>query len=66
MLLTATVACYDVMETVWVRAQVREYGQDGEIPPYVPLTWEIYVPGEGVTDPREWLRDALVALLEAL
>jgi len=54
------------METVWVRAKVREYGQDGEIPPYVPLTWEIYVPGEGVTDPREWLRDALVALLEAL
>lgn len=66
MLLTATVACFDVLDAVWIRANVRERAHDDETARPPALTCEISVPGEGISDPREWLRDALVALLEAL
>jgi len=62
----ASIHAYDVMDQVWVSAVVREYGSD-------PLSTTVEVialsdtfAGVGEPDPREWLRDCLIGLLEGL
>jgi hypothetical protein len=50
---------------VHVSAEVRQQEHDDE-PSSVVLHLNTTVQGEGQTDAREWLRDALVALLEEI
>jgi len=50
---------------VHVSAEVRQQ-ESGDEPSTVVLHVNSTVEGTGETDPREWLRDALVALLEEL
>lgn len=62
----ATMNAYDVMGTVHVHVTVRRAGEsaeDGFTPEFSTGT---DVPGVGESDAREWLRDALVALLEVV
>lgn len=56
-------AGWDMMDQVVVHAAV--YDDAG---PVISEVLEVgtTVQGEGVSDPAEWLRDALVALLEAM
>ena len=62
----ARVTAYDVLHQVQVTLVV--YSNDGaEEGHYSPvLTLSDTFAGEGEGDPREWARDALVALLERL
>jgi hypothetical protein len=64
MRLIASVYAYDVMTNVHVRALVTEYPDNKEDPPSTVIACTTTVPGTGETDPRQWLVDALVALLE--
>lgn len=66
MYFTATVTCYDVMENIGITANVYAYGPDPEVRAECVYHKVTTVQGEGVDSPREWLQDALVALLEAL
>lgn len=61
----ASVHSFDMLGLVHVSAEVRQQEHDGE-PSTVVLHVNSTVDGLGVTDPREWLRDALVAILEVL
>ena len=61
----ATVHAYDCMDQVQVSVQARDIDEDiheGD-PPYVLVTT---FPGTGEDDPRQWLRDLLVGILERL
>lgn len=62
---TATLSAYDVLSNIHVSASVRQYdgvtlGQSCE------FHWETTVPGEGECEPGQWLREALLALIEVL
>jgi hypothetical protein len=64
MRLEARITAYDVMDQIHIAAFVT-----GSTPPLgerpEPLLRVLAtMPGEGQTEPREWLRDTLVALLE--
>lgn len=61
----ASVHSFDMLGLVHVSAEVRQQEHDDE-PSAVVLHVNSTVEGLGVTDPRDWLRDALVALLEVL
>lgn len=63
---TATINAWDVMDTVHVTATVRATPGIGETPPERALSASTTVSGVGETDPREWLVDVLVALLESV
>lgn len=63
---TATAAAYDVMDSVFVTVKVQTYEPDGEGYEKTESAWVTTVPSTGEDDDREWLRDALVALLEVL
>lgn len=63
--LTLAVHAWDVMDRVFITVDVREYPHDAEQESRPALTFQTTIPGEGVTDPQEWLRDVLVGLLEA-
>jgi hypothetical protein len=62
---SATVHAYDVMDrvqiTVTMRATIEDRSEAIETLFHTATT----VPSTGERDPREWLRDALVAALEA-
>ncbi len=66
MFTTATITCYDVLDAVWIQVRLvqRPSAELDAIPG--PLTLGVEVPGVGENDPYEWLRDALVGLLEAI
>lgn len=66
MYFTATITCYDVMDKVGITANVYLYGPDPDRRAECVYHKVTTVPGEGVDSPRQWLEDALVALLEAL
>lgn len=62
---TTSLHAYDVLDQVVAVASVHTY--DGLDPlKHDEFRWETTVPGSGESDPREYLRDVLVALLEAL
>lgn len=63
---TATIAAYDVMDTVFITATVRTYEANGEGFDSVEFTSATTVPSTGEADTAEWLRDALVALAETV
>lgn len=60
----ATVNAYDVLSTVHVKLIVREYPDAESASPRTVLECTTTVQGTGETDPRQWIVDALVGLLE--
>ncbi len=62
----ASVHVYDVMDQVWVGATIRDHSTIvGEGAVEVLALSDTFA-GVGEPDPREWLRDALIGLLETL
>jgi hypothetical protein len=63
---TASIAAYDVLDQVFVACTVRLW--DGERTEGITSEshWQTTVQGVGSSEDVVWLRDALVALLEAL
>lgn len=62
----ARVTAYDMLDAICVAAVIWETADDPLTTPTVVLRTAATVPGEGESDPRQWTRDALVALLETL
>lgn len=60
----ARVTAYDVMDQVWVGVTVHSQEDVLSTGSSVVLHMSEQVTGVGESDPREWLRDVLVALLE--
>lgn len=63
---TATMAAYDVMDQVFVTAQVRTYEPDGASFTSREFHCATTVPSTGEEEDTDWLRDALIALAETL
>lgn len=61
----AAVHAFDCLGTVHIAVTVHQSEGHGD-PNSLVLQQSTTVEGTGETDPREWLRDALVAMLEAL
>lgn len=61
-----TINAYDALDRVVVAAVVRQTAGGIGDPIEVAFQHVTTVEGVGEDDPREWLRDALVALLEAI
>lgn len=59
-----TVNAYDVLDRVHVHATVRALSDDTGATWSTELACTTTFPGTGETDPRQWLVDALVALIE--
>lgn len=62
----ARITAYDMMDQVCVGAMVRGDGDDPLRPPVIAFSASVIATGTGELEPRDWLRDALVALLEVL
>lgn len=66
MWLSTTINAYDVMGQVHIAAVVRGLS-DGPLQEFeTVLRCETTIPGVGEPDAAEWLKDALIGLLEAL
>lgn len=63
---TATIAAYDVMDTVFVTATVTLYDGLALGQHEVEISCATTVDGHGTSEGAIWLRDALVALAETL
>lgn len=62
---SATIIAYDVLDTVHIRVSVRQAGAAIGDPTEPVLQRTTTLPGVGESDAHEWLRDVLVACLEA-
>ena len=62
----ASVHAYDVMDSIVITAEVRSTEDSPERPTASVLRATTVIVGIGETDPREWLQDALVGILEEL
>jgi len=62
---TAKISAYDVLNTITVAARMDLKDDEGQSLPDV-MTYRTSFQGKGELDPREWLKDALIALLEVL
>lgn len=62
----ASVHAYDVMSMVQITASVAEAGTGEERAIRPVLVASTTIDGAGVSNPRDWLEDVLVALLESL
>lgn len=62
----ARIAAYDVMDQIHVGATVWVSEDLVSTSPTPILSVLSDQQGEGISDPTEWLRDALIGLLEAL
>ena len=61
----ATVHAYDMLDQVFVSASVREkdaFETDWETVVFVTVS----ISSDGESQPQEWLREALIAMIEAL
>lgn len=61
---SATINAYDCLGQVVITATVRLDPDVPESAPRVVMTWVTQIEGVGEQDPRRWLGDALVGLLE--
>lgn len=66
MKLIMSMHAYDVLDSVYISVLVREYKDYEDGPSELVFSQVQAVQGEGVTDPRNWLQDVLVAVLETL
>ena len=62
----ARVTAYDMLDQVCVVLSVQATDGLGHLGPHQVLSTTLTVRGQGETDVREWLRDALVAAIETL
>lgn len=62
----ARITAFDLLDQVHVALVVVDTSRPAEEGARTVLTLVDTLQGEGVSDPREWTRDALVSLLEAL
>lgn len=62
----ASVHMFDVMDQVWVSAIVRDSAGFPDGGTVEVLAMSDILAGVGEPDPRQWLLDALVGLIEAL
>lgn len=62
----ARVTAYDMLDQVAIALVVLEAGDQPQISTRVVLRSMTTVRGTGGSDPSEWARDALVAILETL
>jgi hypothetical protein len=60
------VTAYDVLDQVHISVILRSSENDPESKPHTELQYVTTYAGEGITDPGAWVRDTLVAALEAL
>lgn len=63
---TATINAYDALGKILIGVVLREKPSPGEDAPATAETLQLEVDSTGEDDPRQWLRDVLVASLEAL
>lgn len=57
---------YDVMDQVQLVLSYRALERDDDpLREWIPLV-NTMIPGEGITDPRQWAQDALVGVMEKL
>jgi len=61
-----TLHAYDVLDRVHVHAAVRELEDDTGATWHTVFECATTFPGTGERDPRSWLEDVLVALMESL
>lgn len=61
-----SIHAYDCMDQINYSARIREYPDYEEGDSQVVLIHTGSVPSEGLDDPRAWLSDILIALLERL
>jgi hypothetical protein len=61
----ASITVYDFLSDVYIGCRVFDL-HNPVGPSRLSLEVSEVLPGEGVSDPREWLRDCLLALLEAI
>lgn len=62
----ASLHAYDCLDEVVSRCIVRAYPDYDEGPSAIVLVADSVIRSEGVTDPRAWLGDVLIALLERI
>lgn len=62
----ASIHAFDMLGYVHTTAEVRQTEHPGESPAEIVLHVSTTEYGNGENDAREWLRDALIALLESL
>jgi hypothetical protein len=63
---TATVHAYDVMDQIFISVSVRATTEDRSETIESELRLTTTIEGVGEDDPREWLRDVLLAALESI
>ena len=61
-----SIHAYDSFENVQVTARIREYSDRDDMRGTLALALETQLASAGEDDPREWLKDVLVWLLETL
>ena len=66
MMFITTIHAYDLRDTVSVTVGVRRYDETTRAASDNVFACTTTFPGTGETDPREWLRDALIGLLEEI
>lgn len=62
----ARVTAYDMLDQICCAVVIFRTEDDPLSRPEVALRASTTVPGTGEVDPAEWIRDALVAILETL
>lgn len=62
----ANLAAYDVLSEVHINVRVLLYDGEPGVPAELEFSCATTVDGVGSSEGREWLRDALVALIEAM
>jgi hypothetical protein len=62
----ATVSVWDMLDDVVVTCRVTTYDHFNSDAPQTTYLGRAQVKGQGETDDQEWLKDALVALIETL
>lgn len=58
------IGAYDVLDTIWFSAMVTETESFNKGPAITVVHIADQIAGQGESDPREWLRDVLLAILE--
>lgn len=66
MMLSGSIHAYDVLDRVQITVRVWQQGADLGGTTGLLLQASTDIPGVGETEAREWIRDALVGLLEAI
>lgn len=61
-----SIHAYDCLDNVNYSCRVREYKDREDYSGETVLTHEGNLRGEGIDDPKQWLMDVLIAIIETL